>query len=140
MSWRDSVKHAFAVQSPEQSAEPTPEQREVIDRWCATLVHKRLYSPMFRLVGQELAQPLNYVASQTMAFLRPSVRSIASDRFVDDYTHLAGFLEQRGSTDYIAERLAAMEADRDRRRGVASPADPTPETGPSQPGSPADPT
>ena len=38
------------------------------------------------------------------------MRAVATDRFVDDYSQLAGFLEHRGSTSYIAARLAAMEA------------------------------
>ncbi len=110
MSWRDGIRHAFAVESSDSPPEPTPEQRAVIDRWCASVVRRKFYNPALRLVGQELAQPLNYVTSQAMHFFRPALRAVAPDRFVDDYSMLASFLEHRGSTTYIAERLAALEA------------------------------
>jgi hypothetical protein len=105
VSW---LKHAFAV-DPQGAAEPNDAQRLVIDRLCAEVVRRRMTTPA--LLALEMGRPLNYVSAQLLHFFQPFLAIIADTA---DYEQLASFLEQRGSAEYIAMRLDALEApDRD---------------------------
>jgi hypothetical protein len=105
VSW---LKHAFAV-DPQGAAEPNDAQRLVIDRLCAEVVRRRMTAPA--LLALEMGRPLNYVSAQLLHFFQPFLAIIADTAA---YEQFASFLEQRGSAEYIAARLDALEApDRD---------------------------
>jgi hypothetical protein len=101
VSW---LRHAFAV-DPEGAAEPNDAQRRVIDRICAEVVRRRMTTPA--LLALEMGRPLNYVSAQLLHFFQPFLAIVADTAAYDQF---ASFLEQRGSAEYIAARLGALES------------------------------
>ena len=99
----DWLRHAFAVEKP-GPAEPTPEQKEVVETVCRQIVKRHLSTPS--LVFLEMARPLNYIGSQTMHFFAPFVSALTDSQ---GHRHFALFLAQRGSIDYICLRIEALE-------------------------------
>ena len=103
MEW---LKHAFASDAP-GPAQPNDGQRLVIDRICREVVRRHLTAPA--LLALEMSRPLNYVTAQLLHFFQPFLVVLADTAAYDQFTT---FLEQRGSMDYLAERLEAIEAER----------------------------
>ena len=113
VSW---LKNAFAV-DPSGPVEPTAPQRIVVDRVCAEITRRRLTSPA--LLFLETCRPLNYVGAQAMQFFQPIVSLAIGSR--EGYRHFAEFLEQRGSVDYLCQRLEEAETEREREKRKAPP-------------------
>jgi len=103
---KDKLKHAFAVDPP-GPAEPTTEEQAPVDGLCRLAARKSLTGPA--LVVLELCRPLNWVFAQGMHFFRPGVWAVTPDRFFTKYKALAGFLEQRGSIEYMVRRVEHFE-------------------------------
>lgn len=99
------LKHAFAVEKP-GPAEPNEAEREVVEKVCIQIVKRRLTTPS--LIFLEMSRPLNYISSQVMHFFSPFVWAVTDPRGFDVF---AGFLEQRGSIEYICRRIEALEAE-----------------------------
>ena len=98
---RAGFRHAFAVGDPEL----TPEEKEVLDRAARIVVAKRLGGPASFLL--ESSRPLNFVASQMLAFLEPFLAgTLGSKRFA----HLQQALEKRASIDYFLDVIERKEA------------------------------
>jgi hypothetical protein len=99
----DWFKHAFATDSP-GPAQPTDAQRVVVERVCREVVRRRLTAPA--LLALEMSRPLNYVTAQMLHFFQPFLIVLTDTAAYEQFT---AFLEQRGSVDYIAGRLEAIE-------------------------------
>ena len=99
----DWLRHAFAVDKP-GPAEPTPPQKEVVDKICRQIVKRHLSTPS--LVFLEMSRPLNFIGSQVMHFFAPFVSAMTDSQ---GHRHFALFLEQRGSIDYICRRIEELE-------------------------------
>lgn len=112
MKW---LKHAFAIDDG-QSDEPTPAQRDAVDRVLNEIVRRGMVVPAQMVL--ETCRPLNFVAAQLLHFFSPIVRISLGVQGQDDF---ARFLERRRSIDYLLNRLEEL-AERQR------PADPVPET------------
>jgi hypothetical protein len=97
------LAHAFAIEKPEE-IDPTPPQREVVDRVCREVVRRHLTTPA--LAFMHMSQPLNVVAASMLHFLHP-ILSVIVD--TTDYNHFSAFLEHRGSIDYLCRRLEHFE-------------------------------
>lgn len=97
-------KHAFAVDPP-GPAEPTNEQKSVIDRLCSEVVRRHLTTPA--LLFLSLCHPMNYFGSQALIFFTPLI-----ELFTDKKGHrsIAEFLEHRGSIEYLCNRIEELEA------------------------------
>lgn len=119
MKWKH-IKHAFAVDPP-GPAEPTDQQREIVERVCREVTRRHLATPA--LLFLEMSRPLNYVGAQVMHFFRPILAAVAS---TGGYEAFAAFLEKRGSIDYICRRIEAIEAERDAAHSPPPPADADP--------------
>lgn len=118
MSW---LSHAFAVDPP-GPAVPTAEQREAVDWLCREIVRRGLATPSQLFL--EMTRPLNYLEAQAMHFLAPGVEAITRQASYETYAHLASFLERRGSTDYLSQRIEHFEREHDQpglTEPVASP-------------------
>ena len=102
MTW-DWLKHAFAVEKP-GPAEPTPQQKEIVDKVCRQIVKRHLATPS--LVFLEMSRPLNFIGSQVMHFFAPFVSALTDS---EGHLHFALYLEQRGSIDYICRRIEELE-------------------------------
>lgn len=97
---RAGFRHAFAVGDPEL----TPEEKEVLDRAARIVVAKRLGGPASFLL--ESSRPLNFVASQMLAFLEPFLAgSLGPKRFAQ----LQQALEKRASIDYLLDAIERIE-------------------------------
>ena len=99
---QSALKHAFAVDPP-GPAEPTPEQRAVVDKVCLELF-------------LEMSQPLNFLGAQSLHFLSPALSVLTQN---EAHTHFASFLEQRGSVEYFCRRIQEMERQALSREGTA---------------------
>lgn len=100
MHW---LKHAFAIEPP-KIAEPTPAQRELIDRLCREVARRRLTTPA--LVLLESWRPLHYVGAQVMHFFAPMLAVVFT---ANQHEEFARFLEQRGAVEYLTRRLEQVE-------------------------------
>ena len=98
------LKHAFAVDPP-GPAEPTPEQKEVVEKVCREIVRRHLTTPA--LLFLEMSRPLNYLGSQTLHFFQPFFSAFSDSQSPQRF---AEFLEHRGSIEYICQRLDDLEA------------------------------
>ena len=113
MKW---LKHAFAIDSPEQ-IQPNETQRALVEKICAQIVRRRLTAPA--LFTLEMSRPLNYVSAQFLHFLQPFVTVIVNKSEYDNFTR---FLEQRGSIDYVCGRIEALESESNSKKGAEHPA------------------
>jgi hypothetical protein len=98
------LKHAFAIDPP-GPAEPDEAQAQLVDRICREIVRRRLTTPA--MLAIEMGRPLNYLSAQVLTFFQPFL-AIVGD--AGAYERFTSFLEQRGSLDYIAARIEALEA------------------------------
>jgi precorrin-6B methylase 2 len=105
MSWRERLKHAFAVEEKD-SINPHADQVRVVDIVAREIARRRLTTPA--LVFLEMSRPINYVASQAMHFLQP-IASVVLD--TGGYEQFAKFLEHRGSIDFLCRRIEHFEAE-----------------------------
>lgn len=104
MRW---LKHAFAVE-PDGPAEPTDAEQAIAVRVCREIVRRRMTTPALTFL--EICRPLNYLGAQAMHFFGPVVTALVER---DGYRTFAGFLERRGSIDYLCRQIEAIEAQRD---------------------------
>lgn len=102
MQW---LKHAFAVEHPE-SIRTTAQQERVVQRICQAVVRRQLTTPA--LFALNVSRPLNYLGAQGLHFLSPLISTVVD---TDGHKHLASFLEQRGSIDYICRRIEQLADD-----------------------------
>ncbi|MDG2093707.1 MAG: hypothetical protein P8J89_00355 [Phycisphaerales bacterium] len=93
------MRNAFAVDKP-GAAEPTERQAEICDRVCKAVVKRGMTLPA--LMALEMSRPLNYVASQAIHFFTPIISVILDGPTIEEF---ATFLEQRGSVEYLCQRL-----------------------------------
>tara|TARA_B100001059_G_scaffold151889_1_gene151724 strand:+ start:3403 stop:3801 length:399 start_codon:yes stop_codon:yes gene_type:complete len=99
VSWRDQIRNAFAVDKP-GAAEANERQAEICDRVCRAVVRRGMTLPA--LMALEMGRPLNFVASQALHFFRPIISVVLDGPTIEEF---ATFLEQRGSVEYLCQRL-----------------------------------
>ena len=100
------LKHAFAIDPPGAVA-PDEAQARLVERVCREIVRRRLANPA--MLAIEMGRPLNYLSAQVLTFFQPFL-TIVGDAAA--YERFTTFLEQRGSLDYIAARIVALDAER----------------------------
>jgi hypothetical protein len=109
VTWRDGLRHAFAVDPP-GPAEPTQQQAQSVEWFCRQIARRKLSTPA--LIGLEMSRPLNWLGAMTMHAFAPGVWAIAKQQSYEQYTHFAQYLERRGAIEYICRRIEEMEAQR----------------------------
>lgn len=109
-------KNAFAVDPP-GPAEPTEEQKPVVEWACRQIAQRRLALPGLFLL--EMTRPLNYIAANTMHFFQPGFWALMRQQTFENYEHFSKFLERRGSMEYIIQRIEELEAEASQRRPEA---------------------
>ena len=102
MEW---LKHAFAIDPPGPS-QPDEAQAQLVERVCREIVRRRLTAPA--MLAIEMGRPLNYLSAQVLHFFQPFLTIAGDARAYEQFT---SFLEQRGSLDYIAARIEAIDAE-----------------------------
>ena len=120
------LRHAFAVDRP-GAAEPDPSERAIVERLSAEVVRRRLATPALLML--EMYRPFNYLSAQALHFFEPIVSAIAD---TEGYRVFARFLEQRGSIDYLAARIEALEAARTSQGKTGLRPAPDPDSGNSE--------
>ncbi len=101
-------KHAFAVEAP-GPAEPTEEQKPVVEWACREIARRRLTMP--GLILLEMTRPLNFLVANAMHFFQPGFWAIMRKQSLENYEHFSHFLERRGSMEYIIQRIEEIEAE-----------------------------
>ena len=104
-TWKSWFAHAFAVEKPED-IDPSPQQREIVDRLCREIVRRGLATPA--LMTLEMSRPLNAFSASAMHLLQPIIAAVMDTRA---YEQFAKFLEHRGSIDFICARIEHLQAD-----------------------------
>ena len=105
-SLKAKLRHAFAVDPPGK-AEPTPQQQVPVDWLCKLASRKHLTTPA--LVTLEMCRPLNWMFAQVMHIFQPAVWAITPQKLFASYKSFAGFLENRGSIEYMLHRVEHWE-------------------------------
>ena len=100
---KDKLKHAFDI-GKSKDYDPTEEQKIIVDKVCYEVVKRHMVLPATVLL--ETFRPLNYIGSQIMNFFQPIVTAVLP---CDGYNDFSQFLEQRGSVDYLCQRLKEIE-------------------------------
>lgn len=108
---REIISNAFAVDPP-GPAEPTDEERPIVDRLCREVVKRRMTAPA--LLALECSRPMNYLGSQAMHFFQPMASVLVSPKHWDAF---AAFLERRGSLEHLARRIEDLEREREETGG-----------------------
>ncbi|MCH2137612.1 MAG: hypothetical protein MK074_00985 [Phycisphaerales bacterium] len=101
MSLREALKHAFHVDLP-GAAEPDERTADIVDRVCRSIVKRGMSTPA--LMALEMSRPLNFVAAQAMHIVQPAAELVLD---TESFKQFALFLEQRGSIEYLCDRLQA---------------------------------
>jgi hypothetical protein len=84
--------------------DPTPEQREVVDRLCREVVRRGLSTPA--TMALEMSRPLNMLGASALHMLEPIIGTVMNAEAAKQF---AGFLEHRGSIDYLCQRIDFFE-------------------------------
>jgi len=93
------LAHAFAVERPEDFA-PTVEQQQIADRICREIIRRDMVT--LAILTLETCRPLNYIGSQAIHFFTPLLSVLVDPRAQKIF---ADFLEQRGSIEWLCQRL-----------------------------------
>lgn len=98
------LAHAFAVERAEDFS-PSDEQQQIADHICQEIIRRDMVT--LAILSLETCRPLNYIGSQAIHFFSPFL-SILVDRTAQKT--FAEFLEQRGSIDWMCQRLETLSA------------------------------
>jgi len=102
---RDFLRNAFALDDG-RTCEPTPGQREVLERLVAEVVRRRLSGPALAFL--EMSRPLNALGAAAVQFFAPIASTLASPVALKEF---AEFLERRGSVDVLCRLIESAERD-----------------------------
>ncbi|OHB74481.1 MAG: hypothetical protein A2Z34_08305 [Planctomycetes bacterium RBG_16_59_8] len=105
MSIKEKLRHAFAVESPEDAI--SAEDRRILEKVAREVVRRRLTTPA--LMFLESVRPLNFFGSQAMVFLQPIAAFVVSPQEVERF---ALILEKRKSIDTLMEIIEKDDHER----------------------------
>ncbi len=103
-SMRDRLRHAFAVEDPEDFT-ATDQEREAVERICKEVVRRRMTTPALMLL--EMSRPLNYLGAQALHFFSPFASVLVDPGAWEAF---AAFLERRGSVEYLCREIERQES------------------------------
>ncbi len=107
MSWREKIRHAFAVDAP-GPAEPTDTQRVVVEKLLATIVERGMAQPAG--IFLESWRPLGVLTGQGMQALSPFA-GILLDQ--NAWQEVANYLDKRGAIPWMLQRMDELETQRE---------------------------
>jgi hypothetical protein len=102
-SWREKIRHAFAVDAP-GPAEPTDTQRVVVEKLLSKIVERGMAQPAG--IFLESWRPLGVLTGQGMQALSPFV-GILLDQ--NAWKEVADYLDKRGAIAWMLQRMDEME-------------------------------
>ncbi len=107
------LRHAFSL-GPPGPAVPSEEERDTLDRVLREVVRRGMSGPAILFLDS--ARPLNAVSAAAVHFLTPIAGAVVDQ---ESLRRIAGFLERRGSFEWMVSRLEELEAEASSR--VAKP-------------------
>ena len=107
MSWREKIRHAFAVDAP-GPAEPTDSQRVVVEKLLTTIVERGMAQPAG--IFLESWRPLGVLTGQGMQALSPFA-GILLDQ--NAWKEVANYFEKRGAILWMLQRMDELESQRE---------------------------
>ena len=101
----ERIKHAFAVQKP---TDLIVDERtdKTINSICGEIIRRDMVVPTLMML--EMSRPLNFLGSQALHFFQPFGTVLIDPGAWDAF---AVFLEQRGSVEYLIQRLEDLDAE-----------------------------
>ncbi len=114
------LAHAFAVERPEDFA-PTVEQQQIADRICREIIRRDMVT--LAILTLETCRPLNYIGSQAIHFFTPLLSILVDPRAQKIF---ADFLEQRGSIEWLCQRLEFLSKTKQEDQSSSTDAAPAP--------------
>ena len=102
---REFLRNAFALDDG-KPCEPSPEEREVLEKLAAEVARRRLTGPAITFL--EMSRPLNSLGAAAIHFFTPIASTLASPVALKRF---AEFLDKRGSVDVLCRMLEAAERD-----------------------------
>jgi hypothetical protein len=105
-TWKAWFANAFAVEKP-GSIDPTPAQREIVDKLCREIVRRGLTTPA--TMALEMSRPLNVLGASALHVLQPIIATILNGEAASEF---ATFLEHRGSIDFLCARIEHFEKEK----------------------------
>ncbi len=108
----DSLRHAFAIDSTGKDGKGglTDDELALLRKLAHTIVRRRMGTPAALFL--ESFQPINFIGSQAMFFLRPFMTFIFS---AAEYDKLAQTLEKRQSIEILIQEIQEAEEETDGR-------------------------
>lgn len=105
-SLRNSLRHAFAIDHQGEGGrrELTEDERALIRKLANAIARRKMCVPAALFL--ESFQPLNYIGSQVMFFLRPFMTFIFS---AAEYDKIAHILERRSSIEILIQEIRKAE-------------------------------
>jgi hypothetical protein len=100
------LRHAFAIEDA-ASFEPTEREYAIAEKLCQEVVRRRMTVPALMLL--EMSRPLNYLGAQALHFFQPFGTVLVDPGAWETF---AGFIERRGSVEYLCRLIEDLEADR----------------------------
>jgi hypothetical protein len=100
------LKHAFAIEDA-AAFQPTEREHETAEKLCREVVRRRMTVPALMLL--EMSRPLNYLGAQALHFFQPFGTVLVDPGAWETF---AGFIERRGSVEYLCRLIEDLEADR----------------------------
>jgi hypothetical protein len=102
----ERLRHAFAIEDA-ASFQPTERERAIAEKLCREVVRRRMTTPAVLLL--EMSRPLNYLGAQALHFFQPFGTVLVDPRAWETF---AGFIERRGSVEYLCRLIEDLEAAR----------------------------
>jgi hypothetical protein len=106
-TWKTWFANAFAVEKP-GDIDPTPAQREIIDKLCREVVRRGLAGPA--AMALEMSRPLNMLGASALHMLQPIIATMFDAEAAREF---AVFLQHRGSIDFLCARIEHLTREAD---------------------------
>lgn len=117
-SWREKIRHAFAVDAP-GPAEPTDTQRVVVEKLLCKVVERGMAQPAALFL--ESWRPLGVLTGQGMQALTPFA-GIVLDQ--NAWKEVADYLDKRGAIVWMLQRMDELETQREEKFRAAKNTNP----------------
>ena len=100
---REFFRNAFALDDG-KPCEPSPEEREVLEKLAAEVARRRLTGPAITFL--EMSRPMNSLGAAAIHFFTPIAATLANPVALKSF---AEFLDERGSVDVLCGMLESAE-------------------------------
>lgn len=101
---RGGLRHAFAIEEQQTDSKLTDDELALVRKLANVIVRRKMGTPAALFL--ESFQPLNFIGSQIMFFLRPFMTFIFS---AAEYDKLAHILERRSSIEVLIQEIGKAE-------------------------------